>query len=119
MTQTRVLLIQDIDSLIVKIIPLIKLHASEFHIGTNEFDYFFDWAINQALVECYSMNVVHHYRHDIYICLYDIIKYDFIQGFKNCVNRFDMKILEGCQVKTLVNGRDLFITRRNSYHHFL
>lgn len=115
MPNTRVLIIQDLSSLIVKTIPLIKLHGKEFNISNEEIDYFLDWAINQTLIEKYNMKVINHYRHDIFICLYSIILFDLHNCFHHCVNQYDIKILEGCEVKTLINGRDLFITKRSSY----
>jgi len=61
------------------------------------------------------MHVIHHYRHDIYLCIYSEIKNQLIQAFNRCINKNDLRILKNSQVKTLINDKDLFITRRFIY----
>lgn len=116
--QTRILIISDIETFIITMMPQVLDKAVEYHVNNNEIDYFFDWAINQILVEFYGMKVIHHYRHDIYLIIYKDLVHNLLTSFKRCVNIYDLEMLKGCYVKTLVNGRDLFITRRNAYNTF-
>lgn len=118
LNQTRILIISDIESFIINSMPKVLDVAKEYNINTNEIDYFFDWAVNQLLVEFFGMKVIHHYRHDIYLIMYKDLYHDLYSSFKRCVNLYDLEMLKSCYVKTLVNGRDLFITRRNAYNIF-
>ena len=116
--QNRILIIADIESFIIQLMPLARKVGMDYRVLTEELDYFFDWAINQTLSEYFGMKIIHHYRHDIYLCMYSVMRYEIVSSFKRTVNIHDLRLLKGCEVKTLVNGRDLFITRRNKYFNY-
>lgn len=113
--QTRFLIIQDIGSLVVRLMPEVIDLFSYYHKDESEIDYFFDWAINHSLQEEYGLKVFGHYRNDEWLCIYTEIKINFLRYLKWSVNAKDIQTLRSCEVKTLINGKDLFIARRNSY----
>lgn len=116
--QSRIFIITDISSFIIFLMPLVKSAVHEYRIREDEIDFFFDWVINQLLTDIYGLNIMHHQRHDIYRLMY-LDNFHLLEStFKRSVNSYDLIILKECEVKTLVNGRDLFITQRNNYTNF-
>lgn len=108
----KILIISDIEPFIFNTLPEVIFVGKKYNLTDDELDYFFDWAINQILTDKFNMSVVHHYRHDIYLCVYSEISETLKDAFLRSVNLIDLNILKGRIVKTLVNGRDLFITQR-------
>lgn len=114
--QSRILIIADIDSFINTQLPLIIETGFNYRLNNEEeIDYFLDWSVNQILTDEYQMQVIHHYRHDIFKCIYSELKYSLTRALSRCVILNDLVLFKGCQVKTLINDRDLFITRRVKY----
>ena len=114
----KILIIADIEPFINHSIKIAIPLANNYNVQLNELDYFFDWAINQLLVENFDMKVIHHYRHDVYLCMYSEMNELLYKFFISSVNLHDLNTLKGQDVKTMVNGRDLFITRRIPYKSF-
>lgn len=108
----RLLIIASIQSFIYTSMPSVLSEARKYNLREEDIDFFFDWVINQILVDIFGLRVIHHYRHDVFICMYNELQYDLLPIFKRSVNIHDLRTLKGCEVKTLVNGFDLFITRR-------
>lgn len=111
----KVLIIADIEPFIFNTINSVNLVGKNYNLQDEELDYFFDWAINQILEDSFEMKVIHHYRHDIYKCIYSELAFNLNESFARSVNIYDLRTLKRQNVKTLVNGRDLFITRRSPY----
>lgn len=111
----KILIISDIEPFINHSVKITIPIANNYNVQLNDLDYFFDWSVNQILVDNFNMKVVHHYRHDVYLCMYSEISEPLYKFFINSVNLHDLNILRNESVKTLVNGRDLFITRRIPY----
>lgn len=115
--KSRILIIADIEPFVTTQIQDILIVSKFYNLNRQEeLDHLIDWIVNQILTDYYQMIVIHHYRHDIYKCIYSEIKHQLIYSFSRCVNISDFNLLKGCEVKTLVNDRDLFITRRLKYN---
>jgi hypothetical protein len=113
--QSRILIISDIEPFITTQLVSIKSVGRCYNLREDEIDCFIDWVVNQILTDVFYMDVIHHYRHDIYLCIYSELKYQLTDALRRCISLSDLRILKGCQVKTLVNDKDLFITRRIKY----
>ena len=119
MTPTsRVLLISDIESLQYIFIPQLRQICLEHNVDVSSIDYFFDWCINQSLIDLYNVRVINHFTHDIYKTYFALISFEFKKILSGAINKYDIATLSSCDVKTLINGRDLFITRRVTYSFF-
>lgn len=116
--QSRVFIICDISSLIAEAVPAIFKHLPDVGLREDSIDYFFDWAINTTLRDCYGMVVMGSYSHDIYKCLYDFVGEIFKRWFIRNIRSKEFEMLVGQDVKVQANGRDLFITRRVPYIEF-
>jgi len=112
----RLLLIADIESFVITQMPDILSVSHYYKLNQQQdVDCFIDWCVNQILTDTFQMIVFHHYRHDIYKCVYSELKHQLTQSFTRCIIPSDLNLLRGCEVKTLVNDKDLFITRRFKY----
>lgn len=118
---SRLLIIQDIENFYINITNLIygKMFKEWRLVPENDLDNAIDWIINQHLQIKFSMKVIGHYRHDVYRCIYDEYKGQIDNYFNASCNKNDLNLLKNCEVKTLVNGSDLFIARRITFKHFL
>lgn len=115
--KSRILIIIDIESFVITQITDILQIGTHYNLSQEEIDFFFDWCVNQILTDTFHMTVIHHYRHDIFKCIYSELKHQLTYAFTRCVILNDLNILKGCQVKTLINDKDLFITRRFKYNN--
>ena len=115
----KILVIADIEPFIFNTLNSVKFVGIKYNLKDDELDYFFDWVINQILEDSFEMKVIHHYRHDIYKCIYSELAFNLNESFARSINIYDLRTLKGDSVKTLVNGRDLFITRRTPIKNIL
>lgn len=108
----RILILSDIEAFIVSQLSDVKNICRRYNLNEEDIDLFFDWCINQILTDTFSMRVIYHYRHDVYLCVYSELKHQLTSSFTRNVNLNDFRLFKGCEVKTLINDKDLFITRR-------
>ena len=113
---TRFILVQDIGNLINGTIDEIKRLFREHRIDFTDIDLFYEWSINEILTMDYHIKVVGHYRNDVFKVIFSFIGPVVQQHLRVAANASDMAMLRGAEVRTLVNGRDLFITSRTRYY---
>jgi len=118
---SRMLIIHDIHSFSINLMRLSCIDMKEKwnYDPKEEFDLFLEWVVNHILTKYYNVIVIHHYRHDVYLCMFDNIEQAAVNYFRSSVSNYDLLPLKGCEVKTLVNGADLYVTRRVTYRHLV
>lgn len=82
-------------------------------------DLFIDWTVNEILTEDFNLKVVGHFRHDEYKCILSEIQQQAIVTLRGSMNIYDLDLIRGSRVKTLITGYDLFITPRTTYSYYL
>ena len=89
-------------------------HNREMRYSLLEKELGYDWiitnAINNLAMEK-GAKVIGHYRHDIYICLYDHYKYYIESQIRDVFINNRIDIQAGDIVKVLISDRVLFISR--------
>ena len=118
---SRLMIIQDIENFSINLMriscPIMKI---KYNFNPVEyFDQYLDWVIGHILSTQYNIKVVGHFRHDESLCVFSESEFEIKDHFRASINIFDLSLLYGNQVKILVNGTDLFITRRVTYKHFV
>lgn len=108
----RIFYIFDIYSFCIYTVELLEGVCKEYNIPLSDMDLIVDWLVNQLLIDVYSIKVVHHYRHDLYKCIYTEFYSSIRPHFIRCMNKDDLHRLQFLEVKTLIAGKDLFITNR-------
>lgn len=80
-----------------------------------DFDLYLEWTINQILYEVYRIRVINHYKNDLFNCIYRVDALAINHAFKGWMGQSILDSLPHAEVRTLINGRDLFITKRAIY----
>jgi hypothetical protein len=80
-----------------------------------DFDLYLEWTINQILYEVYRIRVMNHYKNDLFNCIYRTEQLSINQAFTGWMGPSVLDSLAHVEVRTLINGRDLFITKRAVY----
>lgn len=84
-------------------------------VANTMVDYFVEWVINEVLLDQFGISVVNHYSHDLFKNIYRTYQLEICKNFAVTIDQDKMRLLRGQQVRTLVNGRDLFISQRITY----
>ena len=111
--KSSVLIIKNVESFQYQLVRLCSEEVFRlFNVNRQEtFYHFMDWVIGHILNTQYGMRVFKHQRIDEYLCIYSEHALDINNYFAACINRYDLQILNGCDVGMLQIGENLFITR--------
>lgn len=87
----------------------------EHRLSEDEFEHLFDWLITHALDSYLRVStqarVLQHYRHDVYRCVYDEFGYVLESFIGGQLSMHQLNFLRNEEVKALVAGDTLIITR--------
>lgn len=88
---------------------------TEYRISEDEFESLFDWLITHALDNYLrrfqGTRVIYHYRHDVYKCVYDEYGHPLVNFISTQLSIHNLNFLRDEEVKVLVAGETLIITR--------
>jgi hypothetical protein len=108
-----ILIIKDISSLITELRKVAFYSLAEHWLTLEEhFEDYADWVISELIVRELSIQVIGHSRHDLYKCCLERDIQCILVYFQSLMCRETTYMLQGYKVKIMVNGRNLFITRR-------
>lgn len=90
--------------------------AKELNVFGHEFEDCYDWIIQNALNEIldlqYEGGVQHHYRHDIYRCVYDTyMGMDAKISLGQEIDKHGLRFIQGERVKLLVAAENIILAR--------
>lgn len=113
---TRNILIADITVFYCEVYKLTLKNFIRLNIGhqanINGFDLFLEWIINECLTEIYNVEVIRHFRQDEHKVIFTEHKEKIKELLFTYVLSEQMNDIKHTQIRTIVNGRDLFIVKR-------
>lgn len=80
-----------------------------------DFDMYLEWVINQLLFDVFKIRVINHYKNDLFNCVYKVDQLRISHAFAGWLCDTTLTTMHDGQARTLINGRDLFITKRYVY----
>lgn len=69
----------------------------------------FSWLIDHAIERVYNCNVEKHYRHDLFLCIYDKVGHDLEVVCKQYFMQRSMTFSPNSTLRTIVTPCELFI----------